>query len=156
MARVQDYLQSENVTWQEYHHSPASTAITRAKILSSKHSVDGREVAKVILLRAGRRQWALAVLPAIARLRMETLQHSIGHGTRLASEVEIKHRYPWCSLGCLPALGHLLNIPQYMDPEICSRDFIVFAAGEPTTSVRLSLPDYLQHIEPGLIVSVLR
>ncbi|WP_353962374.1 YbaK/EbsC family protein [Streptomyces sp. NBC_01443] len=156
MVTVQGYLQQRNVACKEYQHSPAYTAIARAEALVRMHSVDPLDVVKVLLLRAGRfrSKWSLVIIPAGRRLNMYTASQSVGRECRLATEQEIRKMFPWCSLGCLPALGGLLRIPQYIDPDVCQRQVIIFSAGEPAHSVEVSLDDLI-NVEPDVAVKAL-
>jgi len=158
VSNVENYLQQRNMAWRTYQHSPACTAIARAEALENMHGVNRRDVAKVLLLRGepliGRTKWLMAVLPAEKRLNLDAACQSVRQQCRFATEEEMEKKFPWISLGCLPALGGLLDVPEYIDPDLCQRQNVVFSAGGSTESVEVSL-DQLMQREPRIAVGTL-
>ncbi|MFZ3493358.1 YbaK/EbsC family protein [Streptomyces sp. 5.8] len=153
------YLNDKHaVGWALIDHEPRSTAAARADVLVGGHGLKSSEIVKVVLLckspRLGRKQWSLVVLPAKQYIRMELARDEFGGRVRLATESEIKERTPWCQLGCLPALGGLLQVPQYVDPRVLSGEAVVFPAGVPSQSIRLAIND-LKVVETDLTVAML-
>ena len=88
-------------------------------------------------------QLALAVLPASDRLELKRLGAAAGVGrVDLASEREVQTRYPWSEVGALPPFGQLCGLPVWVAERLAKSKEIAFAAGTPTTLIRMAYRDF--------------
>jgi len=139
MTTVTHYLDDRGIVYERLEHARASTAMDEA--LSLDVAMD--EVAKAIVLDAERGH-ALAVVPGRRHLDMHKIRVALEDPhAKLATEAEIARDFPEFELGAVPALGSFLHVPAYVDPEVIGNDFVVFAAGTQTESVRISIADLL-------------
>src|SRR5262245_24591100 len=105
--RLDDFLKDRHVSFERLRHRPAYSANRVAQALH----VPGNEMAKTVLLRAGR-GYALAVLPATHRVDLTLLGHELGEEhVEMASEEEMDGLFPDCERGALPPFGSLYNVP---------------------------------------------
>ena len=59
------------------------------------------------------------------------------------SEDDLERDFPEYELGAAPPAPGLLNVPGFVDPMVRSREWIVFAAGSHTDSVRMKTADLI-------------
>jgi Ala-tRNA(Pro) deacylase len=139
MTAVTEYLEDRGIAYERLRHPRAFTAVDEALALD----VATEEVAKAIVLDTERGH-VLAVVPGRRHLDMHKIRVAVEDAhARLATEAEIANDFPAFELGAVPALGSLLHVPAYVDPELIGNDFVVFAAGTQTESVRISTADLL-------------
>lgn len=139
MNAVTTHLDGASARYAMLTHDPVYRATDRARALR----VPADLVAKAVLLRVGW-DYALAIVPAPARLSMPAVHHAfLAQPVALATEEEIVKRYEWCDPGALPALPDLLQVPGYVDRRVLNRPDAVIAAGVATQSVELDLATYL-------------
>src|SRR5919106_4457156 len=62
---------------------------------------------------------------------------------RLATEDDLESAFPDYELGAAPPAPGLLNLHGFVDPTVRSREWIVFAAGTHTDSVRMRTADLI-------------
>ena len=109
--KIDEFLSSRGVSFQRLHHRPAYTANHVAEALH----VPGQEMAKTVLVRAGR-GYALAVLPATHRVDLDRLRQELGEErVGLATEGEMERLFPDCERGAVPPFGSLYHLPTLVD-----------------------------------------
>ncbi len=151
MSRTTEYLERKGVPFEMIPHTKAFTSIDEARALG----VQADEVVKTLLLDLPEGH-ALAVVPGDQRLDVKLAAKAVGDKhTRLATEDEIEKDLPDFDLGCLPPIGSLLGVPEYVDPEVMRHTTIVFAAGRQTESVKV-LTDDLFRDEPVTVAPLIR
>jgi Ala-tRNA(Pro) deacylase len=74
--KLDEFLLNQGISFERLRHRTAYTASRMAQVLH----VPGKEVAKTVLLRAGR-GYALAVLPATHRVDLEQIRGNFRRGT---------------------------------------------------------------------------
>ena len=134
---VLDYLQGRGVTFQVIPHREAHTPVDEARALG----IDPAEVVKTVVLvtRSGN---AVAVVPASRRLDMRLVRAALAdEHARLATEDELRRRFPEYEFGTLPPFMLLLEAPTYVDPAVVAREAVVFASGRRTQSIRIRAED---------------
>lgn len=137
--KVSAYLDSTDKRWEPLSHPEALSSIDEARALG----IDPDEVAKSLILK-GREGYALAVIPGGHRLDMHKVRDATGDKTiRLASEDDLERDFPEYELGAAPPAPGLLNVHGFVDLTVRSREWIVFAAGTHTDSVRMKTADLL-------------
>lgn len=137
--KLSEYLDSTDKHWEPLSHPETLSSVDEARALG----VDPDEVAKSLVLR-GREGYALAVIPGGHRLDMHKVRQATDDKTiRLASEDDLGRDFPDYELGAAPPTPNLLNVHGFVDPTVRSTEWIVFAAGTHTDSVRLKTADLI-------------
>ncbi|MFO0911203.1 MAG: YbaK/EbsC family protein [Isosphaeraceae bacterium] len=122
---IRDWLQSRDVWFERFLHCPAPTA---SRMASSVH-VSGRRVAKGVLVRH-ELGYALAVLPATARVDLDRLGVILGNGpVRLATEAEVARVFVDCELGALPPFGRLYGLTTIVDEGLGRSGEVIICVG---------------------------
>ena len=138
MPLVTERLKKQGIPFEILFHQPAFHARDEAHRLG----IPLGDVAKTILIET-RGGHALAVIPASRRLDMHRVHEALGdHDCRLATEDEIRIRFPAYPLGALPPLSSELGIPIYVDPEVAAHGNVVFATSQ-SESIKLSTEQVL-------------
>ena len=137
--KLSEYLDSTGKQWKPLSHAEALTSLDEARALA----VDPDEVAKSLVLKS-REGYVLAVIPGGHRLDMHKVRDATGDKTfHLASEDDLERDFPDYELGAAPPVPSLLNVHGFVDPAVRSREWIVFAAGTHTDSVRMKTADLI-------------
>jgi Ala-tRNA(Pro) deacylase len=137
--KLNEYLDSSDKQWESLSHPETLSSVDEARALG----IDPDEIAKSLVL-GGRGGYALAVIPGGHRLDMHKVRDATGDKTiRLASEDDLERDFSDYELGAAPPAPGLLNVPGFVDPTVRSREWIVFAAGSHTDSVRMKTVDLI-------------
>ena len=145
--KIDEFLTNQGVAFERLHHRPAYTANRTAQVLH----VPGREVAKTVLLRAGK-GYALAVLPATHRVDLERVSQDLGgERVELASEEDMGRLFPDCERGAVPPFGSLYRLPTLVDESLAADEKIVFEGQTHEDAIRMSYKDYaaVEHPRTG-------
>jgi Ala-tRNA(Pro) deacylase len=136
--RLDEMLFDRQVKFERLSHRPTYTANRMAQALH----VPGREVAKTVLVRAGR-GYVLAVLPATHKIDLEQLRQRLGEDrVEMASEEEMDRLFPDCERGALPPFGSLYHIPTVVDETLAEDEQIVFEGQTHEDAIRMRFCDY--------------
>ncbi len=147
LTKLEAYLEENRVPYEILLHRPAYTA---QEVAAAQH-VPGREMAKVVMAKAGER-FVMAVLPAPRRLDLEKLAARVPERrARLASEDEFAGLFPQCDAGAEPPFGNLFGVPVYVDESLARDEHIVFPAGSCTETVRLRYADFAMLVQPVVV-----
>lgn len=137
--KLSAYLDSADKQWEPLSHSETLSSVDEARALG----IDPDEVAKSLVLK-GREGYALAVIPGGHRLDMHKVRDATGDkNTHLASEDDLARDFSDYELGAAPPTPGLLNVRGFVDPTVRSREWIVFAGGTHTDSVRMKTADLI-------------
>lgn len=137
--KLSGYLDSIDKQWEPLSHPETLSSVDEARALG----IDADEVAKSLVLE-GRGGYALAVIPGGHRLDMHKVREATGDKTiRLASEDDLERDFPDYELGTAPPAPSVLNVHGFVDPTVRSSEWIVFAAGTHTDSVRMKTADLI-------------
>ncbi len=143
--RVQTLLEEKHVPFRTLPHAYATTAQRVAQVTR----VPGRDVAKVVVVRAARGQYLMAVLPASCRLDLDALRGlAQSDRLRLAGEDEVQQLFPDCELGAMPPLGRLYDMPLYVDACFHPDEPVFFEAGTHRELVEMSWGDFVRLAGP--------
>lgn len=138
--KVSAYLDSTAKQWEPLSHPEALSSVDEARALG----IDSDEVAKSLILKS-RKGYALAVIPGGYRLDMHKIRDATGDKTtHLASEDDLARDFSDYELGAAPPAPGLLNVRGFVDPTVRSREWVVFAAGTHTDSVRMKTADLIE------------
>jgi len=143
-SRIRDFLDSENVCYEEIHHA---TAFTGQELAHTLH-LSGKRCAKTVVLK-GDERLALAVLPAAHRLNLQDLRSvmEVEH-LEMLDEDAISKLFPDCEPGAIPPLGRLYGIGVWVDQAICDSEHIVFCAGTHEDCIRMKYTDFARLVQP--------
>jgi len=145
MERLRQLLDSSHVPYELHQHARADTATT---VAAADH-VPCREMAKVVLLRAGS-HYLMAVVPASRRLDLERARDAVeAPGLELASESELAKIFPDCETGAMPPFGDLFGIPLWVDDALGRESETVFNAGNHRETVHMAYADFVRLAKPS-------
>src|SRR6266498_108725 len=106
LARLKDFLDSQNIKYVTISHSVAYTAQGIAALTHTP----GKELAKTVMVMVDGKL-AMAVVPASYRVDLFKLKRYLGADTlELASENEFRDRFPDCETGSMPPFGNLYGM----------------------------------------------
>ncbi|MCP4594374.1 MAG: YbaK/EbsC family protein [bacterium] len=137
-------LEERGVPFEITTHPAAYTA----QGLAAEEHVSGYAVAKPVVVKT-RAGFVMCVLPACARLDLETLRHALKDDRlRLATEAEMAGVFPDCELGAEPPLGDIFGMETIMDDSLQGEESLLFQAGTHTEAVKLRRTDYVKAAHP--------
>lgn len=146
LTKLKDFLDANHVVYEVRSHQRAFTA---QEVAAAQH-VRGREVAKVVILRAGD-EYVMAVLPAPYHVGIARLGEGTGkHDLRLATEAELGRLFPGCEPGAMPPFGNLYGVPVWVDRSLTQDEEIFFNAGNHEQTVHLSYGDFARLVQPRI------
>jgi Ala-tRNA(Pro) deacylase len=146
LKKLREFLDSKQVAYEVLSHRQAFTA---QEIAEAQH-VSGRELAKVVMLRAGA-DLMMLVLPAAYRVDLELARQAVGHAdAALATEEQFKDLFPQCEPGAMPPFGNLYGLRVYVDQTLTRDTEIVFNAGSHTQTVRMKYADFAKLVQPKI------
>jgi Ala-tRNA(Pro) deacylase len=142
--RLEKYFQDNGVPYQTMTHPQAFTA----QEVAAAQRVSGRQVAKVVIVKAGE-QMVMLVLPASYRVDFRRVAEAlqVPH-VRLATEDEFIGLFPDCLAGAMPPFGNLYNLPLYVDASLTEAPEIVFQAGTHVDTIKIRYEDYARLAQP--------
>jgi Ala-tRNA(Pro) deacylase len=145
-SRIRDFLDSENVSYEELRHQPAFTGQEVAHTLH----LSGKRCAKTVVL-DGDGRLVMAVLPASNRLNLQDLRAAM-EVTRLEMlpESELIKLFPDCERGAIPPLGRLYGMDVWVDRTISDSEHIVFCAGTHEDCIRMKYSDFAKLARPRI------
>ena len=147
VKKLKDFLDSQNVKYVTLTHSPAYTA---QEIAASAH-VPGKELAKTVIVRLDDKL-AMAVLPADRQILIEALREITGSdNVHLASEAELKARFPDCETGAMPPFGNLYDLEVFVAEALTRDEKIAFNAGSHTELIQMAYRDYERLVRPKVM-----
>jgi Ala-tRNA(Pro) deacylase len=145
-SRIRDFLDSENIPYEELRHEPAYTGQEVAHTLH----LSGKRCAKTVVL-DGDGRLAMAVLPAANRLNLQDLRAAM-EVTRLEmlAENTLSKLFPDCERGAIPPLGRLYGMEVWVDRTISDSEKIVFCAGTHEDCIRMKYSDFAKLARPRI------
>jgi Ala-tRNA(Pro) deacylase len=145
MTRLRRFLDTNEVPYRVHRHARAYTATAVAKA----EQVPLSEMAKVVLLRGGRR-YLMAVIPASRRLDLEQVRSVTEEpDLELASEPELAQLFPDCETGAMPPFGNLFGIAVWVDDALGRESVTVFNAGNHSETVHMRYADFVRLVKPS-------
>jgi len=145
-SRLKVYLEHETVPYEVLTHRETSRASELAQVLH----VPGKELAKVVILKAGER-FVMTVLPANWKVDLRHIGEILHVSpVRLATEEECQRLFPDCELGAIPPFGNLYGLEVYMDRAFTADEEIVFPAGTRYQAVKLRYQDFARLVRPSV------
>jgi len=146
-AKLQEYLDQQDVRYVSIKHSPAFTA---QEIAGAAH-IPGKDVAKTVIVKLDGAM-AMVVLPAPEMVRLKHLRTETGAAqVELASEEEFKGRFPDCEVGAMPPFGNLYDMDVFVEESLAEDEEIAFTAGTHTELIRMAYADYEELVRPTVL-----
>jgi len=143
-TKLREFLDASGVAYEVRSHLQAFTA---QEVAAAQH-VPGREMAKVVIVRAGR-EFLMAVLPAPQRVDLGQLGAAAGKpDLHLATEAEFAGLFPACEAGAMPPFGNLYGLPVWVDQALTRDKDISFNAGTHEQTVRMAYADFARLVQP--------
>jgi Ala-tRNA(Pro) deacylase len=143
-TELKELLERHKVRYEVKTHREAFTA---QEVAESEH-VPGKEMAKVVMLRAGD-EFIMAVLPAPYRIDLDRARGALGKpALQLAKETEFAGLFPHCQPGAMPPFGNLYDLPVWVDDALTRDEEIVFNAGTHTETVKMRYADFARLVQP--------
>ncbi len=142
-VRLKEHLDHAHAAYTPILHAPARSSQYAASLLH----IPGREVAKTVVLRAGK-QLLLAVLPASYHINMDKLASVVGAAARPIDEQECYQLFPDCEHGAVPPFGELYGLPIYLDETLADAREIIFSAGTLSEGIRMGNADFVHLVKP--------
>src|SRR5262245_65672502 len=106
LTQLREFLDANKVPYSVHSHP---TAYTAQEIAALQH-VKGRQLAKVVMVRAGA-EVVMLVLPAERRVDFDWLKNVLrAPDVRLAEEPEFRDLFPGCEVGAMPPFGSLYGL----------------------------------------------
>ena len=147
VKKLKEFLDTNKVKYVAISHSPAFTA---QEIAATAH-IPGREVAKTVMVKLDGKM-AMAVLPASYKVDFKRLREVSGAGdVELATEGEVRDKFPECEVGAMPPFGNLYGMRVYATESLMEDDEIAFNAGSHTELIRLSTDDFKRLVQPEVV-----
>ncbi len=144
LERIKALLDKEKIPYRLVSHPEAYSAL---RVAESIH-VPGREVAKVVIVRATA-EYGMVVLPAHRDLDLARLAHAIGaENVSLVEEQELKEIFPDCEVGAMPPFGNLYELPVYVDQSLAEEPVIFFPAGSHHEVIEMRYEDFDRIVHP--------
>jgi Ala-tRNA(Pro) deacylase len=129
---------------------PHREVFTCQQVAEASH-ISGRLLAKVVVLHKPDGDFVMVALPASEHLDPMALREVTGlEEIALASEDEIRRRFPDCEVGAMPPFGDLYGMPLYLDRCLAAVKDIYFQAGNHHEVVRMKVSDYQRLARPTL------
>lgn len=129
---------------------PHREVFTSQQVAETSH-ISGRLLAKVVVLHKPDGTLLMVALPASEHLDPMALREVTGlESIALASEDEIRRRFPDCEVGAMPPFGELYGMPLFLDHCFATARDIYFQAGNHHEVVRMKLSDYQRLARPTL------
>ena len=145
--RVTDYLSKKRVQYELHGHQPTFTAQQMAAV---EHE-PGMKVAKPVVVQVDG-HFYMCVLPACCKVDLNALRRELDAGeVQLAAEGDMESLFPDCELGAEPPLGNVFGMTTLLDSSLNGQDYIVFQAGRHDESIKVSLNDYRELVEPRVL-----
>ena len=144
LTKLREFLETNKVPYSVHSHP---TAYTAQEIAALQH-VKGRQLAKVVIVKAGP-DFLMLALPADHRVDFARLKVALGaKEARLAQEAEFRDLFPGCEVGAMPPFGNLYGLPVYVDRTLEKDEEIVFNAGTHTLTAKLAFRDFVALVKP--------
>ena len=147
LTKLREFLEDEKVPYSVHSHPEAYTALDIAAL----EHVQGRMLAKVVIVKTGAGDLVMVVLPADRRVDFKKAGAVLGsEEVRLAQESEFQDTFPGCDVGSMPPFGNLFGLPVLVDELLAENDEIVFNAGTHTLTAKLRFADFRRLVQPRI------
>jgi Ala-tRNA(Pro) deacylase len=137
--RLRQMLTGEYASYRLVPHGACSAA----REVAEAAGVAQRQFAKAVVLRDAAGAYLMVVVPASARVCIESVEKAAGRkGLRLAREAELQPLFPDCDVGAMPPFGGLYGVPTYVDGCFREQPEFYFRGGAHDEIVGMLFADY--------------
>lgn len=144
-AKVLKYLDKNKVKCEIILHRTVFTAFDVSATLKKEL----KEVAKILLIKIGTKDYALAILTASQSLDLKKLEKLISKKITLPKEKVIKEKFKInVNKNCFSAFGSVYKLPIYLDKKLLNLKKIILPSGSFENSVLIAIKDFLKLEEP--------
>jgi Ala-tRNA(Pro) deacylase len=143
--RLESYLDQNQIPYSLILHRPTFSAQVAASLMH----VPGKEMAKTVALRAGKKV-LLAILPASYRVNFDKLSAIVGDRVQLLEAEKCDEAFPDCEAGAIPPFGELYGVPVYLDEGLAEDVEIVLGTGTLSESLRMGNGDFIRLANPKI------
>jgi Ala-tRNA(Pro) deacylase len=145
--KIRRFLSEENVAFRTIHHEPTRTSEQSARARGEDLRVGG----KALLLKVDK-AFHLFVLSAARKLDSAAIKRRFGvRRVRFATADELRTR-TGLEPGAVPPFGRpILPFDLFVDQSVLENETIAFNAGSLTTSIVMSVEDYVRLAKPTLL-----
>jgi len=142
--RLEQYLRENEASFEVMAHAQV---YTMQEVAAALH-VSGKQVAKVVMVKAGGKM-VMLVVPAPSRLNFAELRTVLGvKKVGLAKEEEFGPLFADCVTGAMPPFGNLYDLPVYVDQALTEEDVIVFRIGTHRHTMKVAYADFSRLAQP--------
>ncbi|MCK4832022.1 MAG: YbaK/EbsC family protein [Anaerolineales bacterium] len=142
--RLEQYLRENEASFEVMTHAQV---YTMQEVAAALH-VSGKQVAKVVMVKAGGKM-VMLVVPAPSRLNFAELRTLLGaKKVGLAKEEEFGPLFADCVTGAMPPFGNLYDLPVYVDQALTEEDVIVFRIGTHRHTMKVAYADFSRLAQP--------
>ncbi|OGN63688.1 MAG: aspartate--tRNA(Asn) ligase [Chlamydiae bacterium RIFCSPHIGHO2_12_FULL_49_9] len=139
-------LHTRKIPFEHLVHEPTPTSVDSARVRSS-HLEEG---VKALILRGKQTKKNYQFnIPAHLKLDMKAASEAVGEKCEFEDPAIILERFG-LKVGGVPPFGHLLNIDNYFDQKILSREKAGFNCGLSTESIVMKSKDLIILIDPKM------
>lgn len=147
LAKLKEFLDHHHIPYEVRSHPQRFTAQEVAEV----EHVPGTEVAKAVVLRAGK-EYLMVVVPAPFRVDIARVREVSGKANlHLATEEEFTPLFPGCEPGAMPPFGNLFGIPVWVDEVLAKQKEIIFNAGNHEQTVHMAYADFARLVQPTVL-----
>jgi len=147
LRRCLDMLDRYQIPYVHTRHANAYRALE----VADAERLPPHMLAKTVILR-GPYGYAMAVLPADCRVDLVELSEKLQlDHLRLATEEEIRDRFPESEVGAMPPFGPLFGLPVYLDASLAEEPYILFNAGTHRDAIHIQMADYIRLTDPVIV-----
>lgn len=133
-----------------YVHTSHPSAYPARDVAEAEH-LPPYMLAKTVIVH-GPNGYAMAVLPADCKVSLDELATILNFvQIRLATEEEVRERFPESEVGAMPPFGALFGVPVYVDTRLADEKYIFFNAGTHRDAIHMSVADYIRVADPAII-----
>lgn len=135
-STVERFLNEHHVRYEVVSHPRAYTSLGTA----AAARVEPDCLAKAVLLEDDQ-GYLVAIVPATCHVKLGVIRRETGRRVRLATEGEVRERFPDCDPGAIPALGVAYGLETIWDDSLTQHSDVYFEAGDHERLVHLDTGD---------------
>lgn len=124
-ASIEHFLLDHDVKYDVVNHAVAYTSLRTARAAQ----IEPREMVKAVLLEDDKGCVA-AVILATCHLKLGEIRRQTGRPLALATESEVRERFPDCDAGAVPVLASAYGIETIWDERLLEHPRVYFDAGD--------------------------
>ena len=125
-ARVDDYLNAQNIEFEVLHHAHSSSSLGSAKMAQ----ISPMKLAKAVILEDHEGRHMMAILPSTNRISFHKLEDEMNRDFHLLSEQKVYELFKDCEPGAVPPVGHAYHMDSVYDELLSDQKDVFIEAGD--------------------------